>query len=241
MPAETRAFSNLLLASASSKFYSLASTCLEGCTTSGVGKTETARILSDLLAPGQPLPKINFGNYSSKDSLNSLIGSPRGYIGSEEGELALKIEASESGVILIDEFEKADPAVWNFFLDLLESGHFTDSQGVMHDLNGYAIVFTSNAPREEVREKFPPELLSRFSLKARLAPLSTEDKQAFVRRYIENVATKYQRIRNTLPHPDDVANAALEGIDVSKEENIRVLKNEARKWFADYINECADL
>lgn len=153
----------------------------------------------------------------------------------------MKIEASESGVILIDEFEKANPAVWNFFLDLLESGHFTDSQGTMHDLDGYIIVFTSNAPKEEVREKFPPELLSRFSLKTRLAPLSTEDKQAFVRRYIENVATKYQRTRNTLPHPDDVVNAALEGIDVSKEKNIRVLKNEARKWFADYINECADL
>ena len=206
---------------------------------SGVGKTEAARILSDLLAPGQPLPKINFGNYSSKD--NSLIGSPRGYIGSEEGELTLKIEASESGVILIDEFEKANPAVWSFFLDLLESGHFTDSQGAVHDLDGYAIVFTSNAPKEEVREKFPPELLSRFSLKARFAPLSTEGKQAFVRRYIENVATKYQHTHNTLPHPDDVVNAALEGIDVSKEENIRVLKNEARKWFADYINECADL
>lgn len=122
MPAETRAFSNLLLASASSEFYSLASTRLEGRTTSGVGKTETARILSDLLAPGQPLPKINFGNYSSNDSLNSLIGSPRGYIVSEDGELTLKIEASESGVILIDEFEEANPAVWNLFLDLLESG-----------------------------------------------------------------------------------------------------------------------
>lgn len=207
---------------------------------SGVGKTETARILNGLLAPGQPLPKINFGNYSSNDSLNSLIGSPRGHIGSEEGELALKIEASESGVILIAELEKANPAVWSFFLDLLESGHFTDSQGAMHDLDGYTIVFTSNASIEEVREKFPPELLSRFGLKARFAPLSTEDKQAFVRRYIGNAATKYQRARNTLPHPDDAASAALEGIDVSREENIRVLKNEARKWFADYINECAD-
>ena len=172
---------------------------------SGVGKTETTRILSGLLAPGQPLPKINFGNYSSKDSLNSLIGSPRGYIGSEEGELTLKIEASESGVILIDEFEKANPTVWNFFLDLLESGHFTDSQGAMHNLDGYTIAFTSNAPKEEVREKFPPELLSRFSLKARLTPLSTEDEQAFMRRYIENVATKYQCTRNMLPHPNVVA------------------------------------
>lgn len=187
MPAETRAFSNLLLASASSEFYSLASTRLEGCTTSGVGKTETARILSDLLAPGQPLPKINFGNYSSNDSLNSLIGSPRGYIGSEEGELSLKIEASESSVILIDEFEKTNPAVWNFFLDLLESGHFTDSQGAMHGLDGYTIVFTSNAPKEEVRGKFPPELLSRFGLKARFAHYS---KKQLVRRLEQSIAKR---------------------------------------------------
>lgn len=95
-----------------------------------------------------------------------------------------------------------------------------DSQGAIHDLDGCAIVFTSSVPKEEVREKFPPELLSRFGLKARFAPLSTEDKQAFVRRYIGDVATKYQLTRNTLPHPDDVANATLEGIDISKEENI---------------------
>ena len=158
-----------------------------------------------------------------------------------EGEPAEEAMRTERGTkLLIDEFEKANPAVWNFFLDLLESGHFTDPQGAMHDLDGYTIVFTSNAPKEEVREKFPPEPLSRFGLKARFAPLSTEDKQAFVRRYIGNVATKYQRTRNTLPHPDDVANAALEGVDASKEENIRVLKSEARKWFTDYIDECAD-
>ena len=47
---------------------------------SGVGKTEVARILCEAIATGQPLPKINLGNYSSKDSLNSLIGSPRGYM-----------------------------------------------------------------------------------------------------------------------------------------------------------------
>lgn len=75
----------------------------------------------------------------------------------------------------------------------------------MHDLDGYTIVFTSNAPKEEVREKFPPELLSRFSLKARSGPLSTKDKQTSVRHYIENVVTKYQRTRNMLPHPDVVA------------------------------------
>lgn len=205
---------------------------------SGVGKTETARILSKLLAPGEPLPKVNFGNYSSKDSLNSLIGSPRGYMGSEEGELTMKIERSNSGVILIDEFEKGDSTVWSFFLDLLENGKFTDSQGDEHDLNGYTIVFTSNTPRTEVQGKFPPELLSRFNLKVNFKPLNDKEKKTFVSRYITSVAEKYRSsIDESVENPDVIAERALQDIDTANEENIRVLKNTERKWFAAYIAE----
>lgn len=205
---------------------------------SGVGKTETARILSKLLAPGEPLPKVNFGNYSSKDSLNSLIGSPRGYMGSEEGELTMKIERSNSGVILIDEFEKGDSTVWSFFLDLLENGKFTDSQGDEHDLNGYTIVFASNTPRTEVHSKFPPELLSRFNLKVNFKPLNDKEKKTFVSRYITSVAEKYRSsIDESVENPGVIAERALQDIDTANEENIRVLKNAARKWFAGYIAE----
>ena len=205
---------------------------------SGVGKTETARILSKLLAPGEPLPKVNFGNYSSKDSLNSLIGSPRGYMGSEEGELTMKIERSNSGVTLIDEFEKGDSTVWSFFLDLLENGKFTDSQGDEHDLNGYTIVFASNTPRTEVQGKFPPELLSRFNLKVNFKPLNDKEKKTFVSRYITSVAEKYRSsIDESVENPDVIAERALQDIDTANEENIRVLKNTARKWFAGYIAE----
>ena len=205
---------------------------------SGVGKTETARILSKLLAPGEPLPKVNFGNYSSKDSLNLLIGSPRGYMGSEEGELTMKIERSNSGVILIDEFEKGDSTVWSFFLDLLENGKFTDSQGDEHDLNGYTIVFASNTPRTEVQGKFPPELLSRFNLKVNFKPLNDKEKKTFVSRYITSVAEKYRSsIDESVENPDVIAERALQDIDTANEENIRVLKNTARKWFAGYIAE----
>lgn len=205
---------------------------------SGVGKTETARILSSLLASGESLAKINFGNYSSKDSLNSLIGSPRGYMGSEEGELTMKIERSKSGVILIDEFEKGDSAVWSFFIDLLENGKFTDSQGEEHDLNGYTIVFTSNTPRTEVQEKFPPELLSRLNLKVDFAALSDKEKKTFVSRYIASVAKKYRSsVDESLEDQNVIAERALQEINTANEDNIRILKNNARKWFADYIAE----
>lgn len=155
---------------------------------SGVGKTEVAKILCEAIAPCQPLPKVNLGNYSSKDSLNSLIGSPRGYMGSEEGELGKKIDSSDAGILLVDEFEKAEPAVWNFFLDLLETGSFTDSQGMEHDLRGFIIVFTTNCPLGKIDETFPAELLSRFSLMSLFSKLSISDKKLFVERYVSMFA-----------------------------------------------------
>lgn len=114
------------------------------CGESGIGKTEFAKIVSEKMFPQEELIKINFGNYSTEGVLNSLIGSPLGYVGSEEGgELINKIKKSKSRVILIDEFEKATPSVYNFFYELLEDGIFTGRHGEKHDLNGYMIVFTS--------------------------------------------------------------------------------------------------
>lgn len=78
------------------------------CGSSGIGKTEVARILHKILSPGDSFIKINFGNYNDQNALSSLIGSPRGYIGSSKGELSEKLNNSKSRVILIDEFEKCD-------------------------------------------------------------------------------------------------------------------------------------
>ena len=204
---------------------------------SGVGKTEVAKILCEAIAPYQPLPKINLGNYSSKDSLNSLIGSPRGYMGSEEGELGKKIDSSNAGILLVDEFEKAEPAVWNFFLDLLETGSFTDSQGTEHNLRGFVIVFTSNCPLEKLNETFPTELLSRFSLKSLFSKLSANDKRFFVGRYVSAFAKKYRNITlEDLPAlPDDIADRAMAEIDVEATENIRILKNTTRSWISEFV------
>lgn len=205
---------------------------------SGVGKTEAARILCEAIAPGQPLPKINLGNYSSKDSLNSLIGSSRGYMGSEEGELSRKIDSSDAGVLLVDEFEKAEPAVWNFFLDLLETGTFTDSQGTEHDLQGFTIVFTTNCPREKLGSTFPAELLSRFSLKAHFSQLSADDKRLFIERYVSKIHERYLSLpsEDAPKLPKDIADRALAEIDVRKITNIRVLKNVARSWISDLVD-----
>lgn len=85
----------------------------------GLGKTEIGKIITNALNPDSKIIKINFGNYTSQDALNSLIGSPAGYIVCEGGELSKKINSNKVGLIICDEFEKADSEIKNFFLELL--------------------------------------------------------------------------------------------------------------------------
>lgn len=151
------------------------------CGASGIGKTEFAKIASSVIYEGEPLTKINFGNYSSEGVLNSLIGSPLGYIGSEEGgELINKISESESKIILIDEFERATPSVYNFFYELLEDGVFTDRHGKEHNLNEYIIIFTSNMTEEYYQKNIPDSLKSRFDMIYRFEDLKVSEKRDYI-------------------------------------------------------------
>ncbi|KGK85440.1 AAA family ATPase [Clostridium sp. HMP27] len=158
------------------------------CGKSGIGKTEFARLLSEIMYPGEAQIKLNFGNYSTEGVLNSLIGSPLGYVGSEKGgELINKVKESESKVILIDEFEKADGKVFNFFYELLEDGQFTDRAGNVHNLNEYIIVFTSNLNMKNYNQYIPEPLDSRFDMKYSFTPLDDEDKLRFIQVYSERL------------------------------------------------------
>lgn len=104
-----------------------------------------------------------------------------GYVGSEEGgELINKISISKSRVILIDEFERATPSVFNFFYELLEDGVFTDRHGVAHNLNGYIIVFTSNMTQTEYHKYIPNSLKSRFDMVYYFVDLPMEEKTLYI-------------------------------------------------------------
>ena len=205
------------------------------CGASGIGKTEVSRLLHQKLAPEEPMIKINFGNYSAQDALNSLIGSPRGYIGSNKGELPDKLMRSRSKVILIDEFEKASKPVYNFFLQLLEEGKFTDSLGREYDLDKYIIVFTSNMPKEKIGEFLPPELRSRFNYKCAFWPLSTKEKEQYVafksERYLEKIRCECPEIDSDLKASDIVR------IDVSRYSNMRDINGEIMRQITDALYE----
>ncbi len=159
---------------------------------SGIGKTEVARLIANGLLDNAYLAKINFQNYSSQDALNSLIGSPAGYVGCNHGELSEKIQKSKVGVLLCDEFEKTTRPVYSFFLELLEEGRFTDSMAREYDMDGYVIIFTSNIPNEsEYRKNIPPELQTRFDLVCEFEEPTSAEKAQFLELLLEKAISKY--------------------------------------------------
>ena len=201
---------------------------------SGIGKTEVARTIHKALGSQAKLAKINFGNYSSHDALNSLIGSPLGYIGSDGGELLKRVNESDIGLILIDEFEKADNAVFNYFLDVLENGKIVNSQADEYDVNGYIIVFTSNITKENFKSKISPELRSRFDYKGVFNLLTDEDKKKFVHFRVNQIITKYREFVSA-DIPDRLHDVIVSEINVSQFKNMRDLNKKIKDTFVAHI------
>ena len=205
------------------------------CGPSGIGKTETAWLLHNKLAPEERFIKINLGNYSEHNALSSLIGSPRGYIGSSKGELTEKIETSKSKIILIDEFEKASTEIHNFFLELLSDGRFTDSLGREYDLDKYVIVFTSNVGGGEFAKKVSPELRSRFDLKYQMVLLTDIEKQQYLSYKTAYYLEKVESVFHVCPNKKQ--KEKIMTVPVNKYSNLREINRILENHISEFIDE----
>lgn len=112
----------------------------------GVGKTELAKTLSDLLFDDpNTLIRIDLSEYQERHTIARLIGAPPGYVGFDEGgQLTEKVRRRPYSVILFDELEKAHPDVFNLFLQILDEGRLTDGKGRLVNFKNTVIVMTSN-------------------------------------------------------------------------------------------------
>ncbi|MGZ0784675.1 type VI secretion system ATPase TssH [Pseudomonas saponiphila] len=119
---------------------------------SGVGKTETALALADLLYGGERfLTTINMSEFQEKHSVSRLIGSPPGYIGyGEGGMLTEAVRQKPYSVVLLDEVEKADPDVLNLFYQIFDKGLANDGEGRVIDFRNTLILMTSNLASERI-------------------------------------------------------------------------------------------
>ncbi|WP_043816742.1 AAA family ATPase [Deinococcus maricopensis] len=110
----------------------------------GVGKTELARALADVL--GVNLIRFDMSEYGEAHTVSRLIGAPPGYVGFDQGGLLTDgLARTPHAVVLLDEIEKAHPDIYNVFLQLLDHGTLTDHTGKVADARGAVFIFTTNA------------------------------------------------------------------------------------------------
>lgn len=131
----------------------------------GVGKTEVAKALAEyLFNDDTAMTRIDMSEYMEPHSVARLIGAPPGYVGYEQGgELTESVRRRPYQVLLFDEIEKANPDVFNVFLQILDDGRLTDGQGRIVNFTNTIIIMTSNLPNmEAVKKQFRPEFINRI-------------------------------------------------------------------------------
>jgi len=120
----------------------------------GVGKTELARALAEILFDDEnSMIRLDMSEYMEKHTVARLIGAPPGYVGYEEGgQLTEAVRRKPYSVVLLDEIEKAHPDVFNVLLQVLDDGRLTDGQGRTVNFKNTVIIMTSNIGSQLILE-----------------------------------------------------------------------------------------
>lgn len=136
----------------------------------GIGKTEMARVLADFMFGSEEnLFPLDMSEYKDESSINRLIGSAVGYVGSDEGgQLTERIRQQPYTIVLLDEIEKAHPRIMDVLLQVMEEGRLTDGRGNIARFSEAVVIMTSNIGSEhlmvrqitdELREKIMDQVL----------------------------------------------------------------------------------
>lgn len=156
----------------------------------GVGKTEVAKALAEyLFNDDTAMTRIDMSEYMEPHSVSRLIGSPPGYVGYEQGGvLTESVRRRPYQVLLFDEIEKANPDVFNVFLQILDDGRLTDGQGHVVNFTNTIIIMTSNLPdMEAVKKRFRPEFINRIDEIVFFNPLGKDVMAGIVKIQLHNL------------------------------------------------------
>jgi ATP-dependent Clp protease ATP-binding subunit ClpA len=171
----------------------------------GVGKTELARQLADIL--GVSMHRFDMSEYQEKHTVSRLVGAPPGYVGYEEGGLLTDaVRKQPHGVVLLDEIEKAHPDIYNILLQIMDYATLTDNNGRKADFRNVIFIMTSNAGARDigkgligfgdrivgedavdgaVEKIFTPEFRNRLDGVVRFGHLSREIMSSIVRKELD--------------------------------------------------------
>lgn len=190
----------------------------------GVGKTETAKALSEIYYGGEGnMIRLDMSEYASEDGARRLLGSMPGEDG-QPGELTDKIYDNPYSLLLLDEFEKANPKILDLFLQVFDDGRLTDNKGKTVSFENSIIIATSNAGSEFIREQvkkkqldrgklleelqskgiFKPELLNRFDGVVIFKPLEETEVKEVVKLLLIRLQKKMLEKDITITFGEDV-------------------------------------
>mgnify|MGYP001673373766 FL=1 len=187
-----------------------------------MGKTELARSLAEVL--GEPLLRYDMSEYQERHTVSRLVGSPPGYVGYDSGgQLTDDVRKNPHSVVLFDEIEKAHEDIYNIFLQVMDYGILTDTQGRKVDFRNCIIIMTSNAGardiekgrlgfggdkisvtndkisfKEAVEKEFTPEFRNRLDAVVPFAHLDPEIILSVVRKEWKRLALRLEAKKVTL-------------------------------------------
>lgn len=202
---------------------------------SGVGKTETAKALADIVYENpRAMVRLDMSEYSEAHSAIRLTGSPPGYVGYEEGgQLTGAVMRQPYSLILLDEIEKANAKLFDVFLQLLDDGRLTDSSGSTVDFTHTMVMATSNIGSLEITDavkngvdiskpsfvsttlmplllkNFRPEFINRFDAILVYQPLAMPQLVSLARREITKLEARLKSKGISFAVSDDLIESLL--------------------------------
>ena len=231
----------------------------------GVGKTETAKMLAEhYFGSKESMIRMDMNEYSNESSVDQIVGAPGAGEALSEGFLARRVQDRPFSLILLDEIEKAHPKVLNLFLQILDEGTMTDSLGVSTDFRNTIIIATSNAgalfirdfikenqdmTKDEFKQEltdtilkqgtFSPEFINRFDEVILYYPLSKPNAKRVAILMLDSTIKDLQEKRGvTLRMEEGVLDLLVErgySQEFGAREMRRVVTNLIENFIADYM------
>lgn len=177
----------------------------------GVGKTESVKIIHEAMGKGIPLIRIDMSEYHLETSVNKLIGVSAGYVGYEDPYVFMEVKNHPYSIILIDEIEKAHPKVLNLLLQILDEGFVTDAKGDKIHFGNTFIFMTTNLGvkpsvgfvqnnTSDLQDFFSKELLGRMNDVISFDTITEEDVKSYIS--MKNKDITEQEMQTIIHHSD---------------------------------------